>query len=82
MSIKNEFASYFAGVAKAIAVGTIVGGGTMLLNAHNANAVQDQKIEQLRHDNAALGGAVEKLNTSVQALDKNVAVLNDRMREK
>jgi hypothetical protein len=79
MSIKNELASYFAGFAKTVAVATVLGGGTMLLGAHQTNAVQDQRIEQLQRDNAALGGAVEKLNTSVQQLDKNVAVLNERM---
>ena len=74
-----DFPSALVGIAKTIAVATVIGGGTRLLNAHQANAVQGQQIEQLQHDNATLGGAVEKLNASVQQLDKSVAVLNERM---
>ena len=81
MTIKNELASTFAGIAKAVAAATVIGGGTIVLGAHQTNAVQDSKIEQLQKSNAELGGAVDRLNDSVQALDKNVAVLNERMQK-
>lgn len=79
MTIKTELASTFAGIAKAVATATVLGGGAMVLGAHQTNAEQGIQIEQLKKDNEQLGGAVERLNTSVQALDRNVAVLNDRM---
>jgi hypothetical protein len=75
MSMKQEVLATVLGTV-------LLGGGTMVLNAHRENSVQDKEIEQLKEDNTHLGDAVGKLNETVQALDKNVAVLNDRMDRK
>ena len=74
-----DLSTAVAGIAKAVAVATIIGGGTIVLGAQRDNAVQDQRIEQLQKDNATLGDAVDRLNESVQTLDRNVAVLNERL---
>lgn len=53
----------------------------MVLTAHRDNAVQDQKIEILEEQRRDLSNAVDELNQSVRQLDKNVTILNERLRK-
>lgn len=75
MNIKLE------AIVSAVAGASIIGGGTMVLTSHRDNAVQDQKIEVLEEQRRDLSNAVNELNQSVRQLDKNVTILNERLRK-
>jgi len=75
MNIKLE------AIVSAVAGASIIGGGTMVLTSHRDNAVQDQKIEVLEEQRRDLSHAVDELNQSVRQLDKNVTILNERLRK-
>lgn len=66
-------------VISTIAGASLIGGGTMVLTAHNENAVQDTKIEQHERQLNQLDETLKRFDATVQQLDKNVAVLNARM---
>lgn len=55
-------------------------GGTVVSGAKD-NTRQDQEISQLKQQQQALAAATEKLNETVTRLDKNVAVLSERLRK-
>lgn len=75
MNIKLE------AIVSAVAGASIIGGGTMVLTSHRDNAIQDQKIEVLEEQRRDLSNAVDELNQSVRRLDKNVTILNERLRK-
>lgn len=54
----------------------------MVLKTSNQNAVQDTEIVALKEAQASSVDTMRELNKSVQALDKNVAVLNERLKER
>lgn len=72
--ILNALVSTLAGAS-------LIGGGTMVLTAHKENAVQDVAIKQIQDDQHALKGTLQQLDQSVRTLDKNVAVLAERVKE-
>jgi len=64
----------------AVSAATVLGGATMVVTSARSNAVQDRTITTLERDQITLGEAVKDLNNTVRALDKNVAVLNERLK--
>ena len=77
--MKNEI---IAGLVTTIAGASMLGGGTMVLNAHRDNSVQDAQIEDLKRGQDQLAQAVKELSTTAQSLDRNVAVLTERIENK
>lgn len=80
MSTKFDLGALASKLIVAAATGAIVGGGTMVLHTAQANAVQDNRLDTIEKQLPDLGAAVSDLNKTVQQLDKNVAVLNERMK--
>ena len=74
--MKNEILS---AVWSTIAGAALVGGGTMVLTAHNDNSVQDTKIEQHERQLNQLDETLKRFDSTVQQLDKNVAVLTSKV---
>jgi peptidoglycan hydrolase CwlO-like protein len=74
--MKTEF---ITGLISTVAGASLIGGGGMVLKAASDNAQQDTKIETIQHRQESLDATLEQLHASVQSLDKNVAVLNERV---
>jgi hypothetical protein len=62
-------------IAKAIAVATVIGGGTIILTTKEQNAVQDQRIVQL--ERATL--KIDDIDRTLKAVDTKVDVLNQKL---
>lgn len=80
--MKLEFSDVLAGTVKAIAAASIIGGGTVVLNTNREVSKHDLQIQQLNRDVTEMNTAAKELRDTVQSLDKNVAVLNERMKER
>lgn len=66
-------------VAASIAGAALIGGGTVVLSTAQTNAVQERHIAELERRAERSDDAIDRLNSTVQQLDKNVAVLNERL---
>jgi hypothetical protein len=76
MSATLEAGGWLAKLVFGVASATVIGGGTMVLSLHRNDAVQDEKI-------AHISEAVQKmddLNTKLDYTNREVAVLNERLR--
>jgi hypothetical protein len=62
-------------IAKAIAVATVIGGGTIILTTKEQNAVQDQRILQLEHATVK----IDDIDRTLRAVDNKVDVLNQKL---
>jgi septal ring factor EnvC (AmiA/AmiB activator) len=71
----------FAGLIKAVAAASLIGGGTVVLNTQRDNAVQDVSIKQIEDRQQKLDTTLQQLDQSVRTLDKSVAVLAERVKE-
>jgi len=75
-----EFASTLVKWLCAVSATTVVGSGTMIVTGASTNAAQDARITGVIQNQVNLSDAVNDLREIVQQLDKNVAVLNERLR--
>lgn len=81
MSLKSFAVDGLVGkIITAVAGTAIIGGGTVVLRSAQTNAVQEREIAQLQQEQGRARDAVDRLTDSVQNLDKNVAVLNERLK--
>lgn len=80
--MKFELSDVLTGTLKAIAAATIIGGGTVVLNTNREVAKHDLQLQRLSRDVDDVNTAAKELRDTVQSLDKNVAVLNERLRER
>jgi hypothetical protein len=77
-----SFLSDTAGKIIVTAAGsTIVGLGAAVLGSAKTNAEQTVQIEQMSKHVEQTDVAITKLTETTQALDKNVAILNERLRK-
>jgi hypothetical protein len=77
MSSTLEATGWAFKLAMAIASATVIGGGTMVLNLHRNDAVQDEKLIQLQTTMQKMDSLDDKLDTTLRA----VAVLNVQLRQ-
>lgn len=78
-----SFLSDAAGkIVVAVAGTSIVGLGTAVIGSATTNAKQDERIAQMSKHVEQTDAAIVKLTETTQQLDKNVAILNERLREK
>jgi hypothetical protein len=71
-----SLATLAAGVIKAVAAAALIGGGTMVLHNSQESALQRQELSE--HDRRIT--AVEKLGDRLEETNKNVIILNERLR--
>lgn len=75
--MKTEVSAWLTKLAIGVATATTIGGGGALISATSVNAVQDQRISQLEADRQAITRLSDKLDET----NKNVAVLNERLKD-
>jgi hypothetical protein len=69
-------ATILSGVVKTVAATALIGGGTMVLHNAQESAVQREQLAE--HDRRI--SAVEKLGDKLEETNKNVIVLNERLK--
>lgn len=67
-----EVPAWAAKLLYAIATGTVIGGGTMVLQSHESDARQDLQIEQLHTGY----GRIDTLSDKLDETNANLAKLN------
>lgn len=81
MSTKFDLGSTLVGkLIIAAASAGVLGGGTAVISTARENAVQAEQIATVQKQQADLSEAVKSLRDTTQQLDKNVAVLNERLK--
>lgn len=65
----------------AVAGTSIVGLGTAVISSTGVNSSQEVKLVEMKERAEKTDGALQRLDESVRALDKSVAVLNERLRK-
>jgi len=75
---KNEI---ITGIISTIAGASLIGGGTMVLRNAANDGAQDVKIERIEQRLDRFDESVKQLTGAVQSLDKNVAILSERLKE-
>lgn len=74
--MSTEFPAAFAKAAWAVATAAVLGAGSTVISTKIENVRQD---EQLRQHEVSLQ-KVEKLNDKLDETNRNIAVLNERLR--
>ena len=59
----------------------LVSVGAAVIDASRDNSVQDHEIVEIKNQQEASAETLKKLDESVRSLDKNVAVLNERLEQ-
>lgn len=67
--------------AIALACAALTWLGASVVRSASDNTRQDEQIAAMKNRETARDAALEKLTDAVQALDKNVAVLNERLKD-
>ena len=80
--MKLELSAAAVKVACTVAASCVIGGGTMVLNTATATSENTGRIDEIQEHQNKVDDALDRLDQSVRNLDKNVAVLNERLRER
>jgi uncharacterized protein (DUF342 family) len=73
--MKEQMTDWFVGLAKAVAVAAVLGGGATVLTTQKDVAVLEHRVEQVE----AAEAKIDKLNENLAETNKNIAVLNERL---
>lgn len=75
MSTSHELTGWLIGLAKAVSVAAVLGGGATVLSTKQDVAVLQHRVEQVE----AAEAKIDKLNENLAETNKNIAVLNERL---
>lgn len=78
----TEFPEWAAGLLKAVGAAAVLGAGSTIITTRSQVATQEVTIADLKSREESATVTLRKLDDSVRALDKNVAVLNERLKHR
>lgn len=71
----DQLTGWLTGLAKAVAVAALLGGGATVLNTSKEVAVLGNRVEHIETAEAK----IDKLNENLAETNKNIAILNERL---